>query len=81
METHIFICGAKSMGQYGGYETFVDKLTQYHQDRADFHYHILCKANGAGCMDESRLTGAQKISDHEFLYHNARCVKLSLIHI
>lgn len=76
METHIFICGAKSVGQYGGYETFVDKLTQYHQDRADFHYHILCKANGAGCMDESRLTGAQKISDHEFLYHNARCVKL-----
>ncbi|MBQ6961293.1 MAG: DUF1972 domain-containing protein [Clostridia bacterium] len=76
METHIFICGAKSVGQYGGYETFVDKLTQYHQDRADFRYHILCKANGAGCMDESRLTGAQKISDHEFLYHNARCVKL-----
>ena len=52
METHIFICGAKSVGQYGGYETFVDKLTQYHQDRAEFHYHILCKANGAGCMDE-----------------------------
>ena len=76
METHIFICGAKSVGQYGGYETFVDKLTQYHQDRADLHYHVMCKANGAGCMDESRLTGAQKISDHEFLYHNARCVKL-----
>ncbi|MBQ6258019.1 MAG: DUF1972 domain-containing protein, partial [Clostridia bacterium] len=76
METHIFICGAKSVGQYGGYETFVDKLTQYHHDRADLHYHVMCKANGAGCMDESRLTGAQKISDHEFLYHNARCVKL-----
>ncbi len=81
METHIFICGAKSVGQYGGYETFVDKLTQYHQDRTDFHYHILCKANGAGCMDESRLPGAEKISEREFLYHNARCVKLRVPNI
>ena len=76
METHIFICGAKSVGQYGGYETFVDKLTQYHQDRADFRYHIICKANGSGCMDESRLAEAEKISDREFMYHNAHCVKL-----
>ena len=76
METHIFICGAKSVGQYGGYETFVDKLTQYHQDRTDFRYHIICKANGAGCMDESRLKGAEKINDREFMYHNAHCVKL-----
>lgn len=81
METHIFICGAKSVGQYGGYETFVDKLTQYHQDRKDFHYHILCKANGAGCMDESRLPGAEKIGESEFLYHNARCVKLRVPNI
>ncbi len=76
METHIFICGAKSVGQYGGYETFVDKLTQYHQDRTDLHYHVMCKANGAGRMDESRLPGAERIGENEFLYHNARCVKL-----
>ena len=76
METHIFICGAKSLGQYGGFETFVDKLTQYHQDRTDLHYHIVCKANGSGCMDESRLAGAERIGDHEFTYHNAHCVKL-----
>ena len=25
----IFIIGAKGMGNYGGYETFIDKLTQY----------------------------------------------------
>ncbi|MBR0229345.1 MAG: DUF1972 domain-containing protein [Clostridia bacterium] len=76
METHIFICGAKSLGQYGGYETFVDKLTQYHQDRADLHYHVMCKANGVGSIDESGLAGAEKRNDREFLYHNARCVKL-----
>ncbi len=78
METHIFICGAKSLGQYGGYETFVDKLTQYHRDRADFRYHIICKANGAGCMDESRLNGAEKTGEREFTYHNAHCVKLKV---
>ena len=29
---HIFLVGAKSLGAYGGYETFVNKLTEYHQD-------------------------------------------------
>ena len=81
METHIFICGAKSIGQYGGYETFVDKLTQYHQDRKELRYHIMCKANGSGHMDESRLKGAEKVNEHEFLYHNAHCVKLKVPNI
>ena len=25
---HVFVIGSKSIGQYGGYETFVDKLTE-----------------------------------------------------
>ncbi len=30
---HVFIVGSKGIpGSYGGYETFVDKLTEYHQD-------------------------------------------------
>ena len=28
----VFLVGAKSLGNYGGYETFVDKLTEYHQN-------------------------------------------------
>ena len=28
---HVFVIGSKSIGQYGGYETFVDKLTQQHE--------------------------------------------------
>ncbi len=29
---HVFIVGSKGIpGSYGGYETFVDKLTEYHQ--------------------------------------------------
>ena len=31
---HVFIIGSKGIpGAYGGYETFVDKLTEYHQDQ------------------------------------------------
>ena len=29
---NVFIVGSKGMGNYGGYETFVDKLTEYHQN-------------------------------------------------
>ena len=28
---HVYLVDAKSMGAYGGYETFVYKLTEYHQ--------------------------------------------------
>ena len=52
---HVFLVGAKSLGAYGGYETFVDKLTEYHQSNQHIQYHIAYKANGIGCMDESQL--------------------------
>lgn len=73
---HVFLVGAKSLGAYGGYETFVDKLTEYHQSNEKIQYHVACKANGDGCMDESMLEGVQRISDLEFVYHNARCFKI-----
>ena len=30
---HVYLVGAKSLGAYGGYETFVYKLTEYHQNK------------------------------------------------
>lgn len=47
---HVYLVGAKSMGAYGGYETFVYKLTEYHQNKDNIKYHVACKANGDGCM-------------------------------
>lgn len=47
---HIFLVGAKSLGAYGGYETFVDKITEYHQNSPEIKYHVASKANGDGCM-------------------------------
>ena len=73
---HIYLVGAKSLGAYGGYETFVYKLTEYHQDKENIKYHVACKANGDGCMDESKFEGVTKINDHEFELHNAHCFKI-----
>ncbi len=73
---HVFIVGSKSLGAYGGYETFVNKLTEYHQNHAELKYHVACKANGDGCMKEETLEGVERISDSEFIYHNAHCFKI-----
>lgn len=79
---HVFLVGAKSLGAYGGYETFVNKLTQYHQNNPHLKYHVACKANGDGCMDEKKLAGVTdvRLADdgtvREFQYHNARCFKV-----
>lgn len=75
---HVFLVGAKSLGAYGGYETFVDKLTEYHQNNKNLKYHVACKANGDGAMDETVIKGVTKISDFEFIYHNAHCFKIKI---
>lgn len=75
---HVYLVGAKSLGAYGGYETFVYKLTEYHQNKENIKYHVACKANGDGCMDESKFEGVTKINDHEFELHNAHCFKIDV---
>ncbi len=75
---NVFIVGAKSLGAYGGYETFLYKLTQYHKNNENIRYHIACKANGDGSMDERKLVGVERISDREFIYNNARCFKIQV---
>lgn len=75
---HIWLIGAKSLGAYGGYETFINKLTEYHQNNANIKYHVACKANGDGCMDPKKTEGAKIISDSEFEYHNARCYRINI---
>ena len=84
---HVFIVGAKGLGTYGGYETFVDKLTEYHQDNGRIRYHVACKANGEGSMDETKTEGVSGIRLNkngrceEFRYHNARCFKIPVPNI
>lgn len=75
---HVYLVGAKSLGAYGGYETFIYKLTEYHQYNKKIKYHVACKANGDGYMDESKLEGVALINDHEFEFHNAHCFKIDV---
>jgi len=75
---HVFLVGAKSLGAYGGYETFINKLTEYHQNNEKIKYHVACKANGDGCMNPKKTKGATITSDHEFEYHNAHCFQIHI---
>ena len=42
---HVYIIGSKSIGLYGGYESFILNLLQQHKDNKSIKYHIACKAN------------------------------------
>ena len=75
---HVFLVGAKSLGAYGGYETFVYKLTEYHQNKKNIKYHVACKANGDGYMDETKVDGVTRINDQEFEFHNVHCFKIDV---
>lgn len=75
---HVFLIGAKSLGAYGGYETFINKLTEYHQSDERIKYHVACKANGDGSMNPYKTAGAQIINESEFIYHNAHCFRVKI---
>lgn len=61
---NVFIIGLKGIpASYGGYETFVDKLTEYHQTNDKIKYHVAC------AVDDNKEVG-------EFIYHNAQCFKI-----
>lgn len=74
----IFIIGAKGIGNYGGYETFLKKLIETDRNNSKIKYHIACKYNGQGAMDETKLPGAKTINDHHFTYYNADCFKIDI---
>ncbi|MCR5778800.1 MAG: DUF1972 domain-containing protein [Lachnospiraceae bacterium] len=79
---HVFIIGSKSIGQYGGYETFVDRLIGEHENEKSIKYHVACKANGDGFMDESKLNAITVLKKDkngnvsEFEYKNAHVFKI-----
>lgn len=59
----MFVVGSKGIpGNYGGYETFVDRLTEYHQSVPLLKYHVACKAKDS----------------KTFEYHNADCFNVKV---
>jgi rhamnosyltransferase len=56
---HVFIIGSKGIpAQYGGYETFVDKLTE-NQKSNKIQYHVACAVDEANDVGEFKYNGAQ----------------------
>lgn len=80
--SNVFLLGSKLIGQYGGYETFVDKLTEQHQNEPSIKYHIVYKTNGDRFMDESKLAHIEALKKNsdgsvaEFTYHKAHVFKI-----
>lgn len=71
---HVFLVGAKSLGAYGGYETFIDKLTEYHQSNPDIKYHVVTKANGQGAgVPDGAVWNCDR-----YTYHNADCFQIKI---
>ncbi|MDO4890554.1 MAG: DUF1972 domain-containing protein, partial [Coriobacteriaceae bacterium] len=61
---HVFIIGSKGIpAQYGGYETFVDKLTEY-QASTCIRYHVAC------AVDADKTPS-------EYEYHGAHCFEIA----
>jgi rhamnosyltransferase len=71
---HVFIVGAKSFGAYGGFETFIDKLTEYHQNNSAIKYHVAVKKNGDG----AGIPNGVKFKTGGYDYHNADCFEIKI---
>ena len=71
---HVFLVGAKSLGAYGGYETFINKLTEYHQNNQEIKYHVAVKKNGQG----AGVPAGAAMRDGGYDYHNADCFQISI---
>lgn len=69
---HVYIIGSKGIpAKYGGFETFVEKLTE-NQVNKTIQYHVACM------MDNSAKS---KIKDKHFDYNGADCFNISVPNI
>lgn len=82
---HVFIIGSKGIpAKYGGFETFVEKLTEY-QISSDITYHVSCLAvddeefehNGAQCFNVK----VPNIGSAKAIYYDIAAFKKCMIYI
>lgn len=72
MKRHVYIIGSKGIpAKYGGFETFVEKLTEYQLDES-IQYHI-------ACMEENSLKS--NIIEERFYHNNAECFNIHVPNI
>lgn len=82
---HVFIIGSKGIpAKYGGFETFVEKLTAYQKD-ASIQYYVACmnanrtkfKYNGANCFN----VHVPNIGAAKAVYYDIAALKLCIEYI
>ena len=65
---HVFIIGSKGIpAKYGGFETFVEKLTSY-QESSEIQYHVSCM------MDSKKYDPLNNV----FAHNGAECVNIQV---
>ena len=69
---HVYIIGSKGIpAKYGGFETFVEKLTEYQVDQ-NIQYHV-------ACMTENSAKSG--ITDKHFEHNGAKCFNIDVPNI
>lgn len=69
---HVYIIGSKGIpAKYGGFETFVEKLTEYQKD-SQIQYHV-------ACMSENSAKSG--ITDKHFEHNGAKCFNIDVPNI
>ncbi|MFW7363541.1 beta 1-4 rhamnosyltransferase Cps2T [Vagococcus fluvialis] len=72
LKKNVYIIGSKGIpANYGGFETFVEKLTEYNQDQ-NIQFHI-------ACMKEN--SEKSNIVEKEFIYNGAKCFNIDVPNI
>lgn len=71
MEQHVFIIGSKGIpAKYGGFESFVEKLTFYRKSE-DIHYHVSCIVEPEKWKEENK----------SFEHNGAECFQIKALKI
>ena len=82
---YCYIVGSKGFGNYGGYETFVDKLTEYHRDNKAIKYFVACKSKENSTFLHNNATGfniqVPNIGPAQAIYYDVKALKWCINHI
>lgn len=82
---HVYIIGSKGAGNYGGFETFVDKLTEYHQDNPNIQYHIAWKGTEFREFEHNGAHSFQikvpNIGPAQAIYYDVKALDYCIKHI
>ena len=82
---YVYIVGSKGFGNYGGYETFVDKLTEYHKNNKEIRYLVACKGRENKTFAHNNAVGFQiKVPDigpAQAIYYDVKALNWCIRHI